>query len=72
MELDLLTSPVGLIALSAGVANDVVGWTLLGVSVALAQASSGEVAIYMLLCSFVHRSGVTIYVLHVPIARKYT
>ncbi|KXS98986.1 hypothetical protein AC578_4998 [Pseudocercospora eumusae] len=50
MELDLLTSPVGLIALSAGVANDVVGWTLLGVSVALAQASSGEVAIYMLLC----------------------
>ncbi|KXT02772.1 hypothetical protein AC579_4623 [Pseudocercospora musae] len=50
MELDLLTSPVGLIALSAGVANDIVGWTLLGVSVALAQASSGEVAIYMLLC----------------------
>ncbi|EME79703.1 uncharacterized protein MYCFIDRAFT_143206 [Pseudocercospora fijiensis CIRAD86] len=50
MELDLLTSPVGLIALSAGVANDVVGWTLLGVSIALAQASSGQVAIYMLLC----------------------
>lgn len=50
MELELFVSPVGLVALSAGVANDVVGWTLLAVSVALAQAGSGILAIYMLLC----------------------
>ena len=48
-ELKLLHTPVGIIVLSAGVANDVVGWILLALCVALANASSGLIALYVLL-----------------------
>ncbi|KAI5365916.1 putative cation/H+ exchanger, sodium/solute symporter superfamily [Septoria linicola] len=50
MSCDLLHSPVGIIAIAAGVANDVVGWSLLALAVALANAGSGSVALYIILC----------------------
>ncbi|KAG2125208.1 Sodium/hydrogen exchanger family-domain-containing protein [Suillus cothurnatus] len=43
-ELKLLDTTVGIIVLSAGVGNDVVGWTLLALSVALVNAGSGLAA----------------------------
>ena len=48
-ELKLLNTPVGIIVLSAGVANDVVGWILLALCVALVNAGSGVIAVYVLL-----------------------
>ncbi|KAI0917070.1 hypothetical protein AcW2_007298 [Taiwanofungus camphoratus] len=48
-ELKLLDTTVGIIVLSAGVANDVVGWTLLALSVALVNAGSGLTALWILL-----------------------
>ncbi|CAL8584390.1 hypothetical protein XPA_009993 [Xanthoria parietina] len=48
-ELKLLGSEVGLVVLSAGVGNDVVGWILLALCVALVNAGSGIVALYVLL-----------------------
>ena len=48
-ELKLLNTPVGIIVLSAGVANDVVGWILLALCVALVNAASGLTALYVLL-----------------------
>ena len=47
--LELLDTPVGLIALSAGIGNDVMGWILLALTVALVNASSGLTALYVLL-----------------------
>lgn len=49
-ELKLLDTTVGIVVLSAGVTNDVVGWTLLALSVALVNAGSGVTAVYILLC----------------------
>ncbi|PHH68206.1 hypothetical protein CDD82_726 [Ophiocordyceps australis] len=49
-ELKLLDTPVGVITLSAGVANDVVGWVLLALCVALVNAGSGLTALWILLC----------------------
>ena len=49
IELKLLHTPVGIVTLSAGVANDVVGWILLALCVALVNASSGITALYVLL-----------------------
>ncbi|KAG2130746.1 Sodium/hydrogen exchanger family-domain-containing protein [Suillus clintonianus] len=49
-ELKLLDTTVGIIVLSAGVGNDVVGWTLLALSVALVNAGSGLTALWVLLC----------------------
>ncbi|RDA90753.1 hypothetical protein CP533_2974 [Ophiocordyceps camponoti-saundersi (nom. inval.)] len=52
-ELKLLDTSVGIITLSAGVANDVVellGWILLALCVALVNASSGLTALWILLC----------------------
>lgn len=40
---------MGIIVLSAGVGNDIVGWTLLALSVALVNAGSGLTAVYILL-----------------------
>jgi Kef-type K+ transport system membrane component KefB len=40
---------VGIVVLSAGVGNDVVGWILLALCVALVNAGSGIVALYVLL-----------------------
>lgn len=48
-ELKLLNTPVGIIVLSAGVGNDVVGWILLALCVALVNAGSGLSALWVLL-----------------------
>ena len=45
----MLSTPVGIIVLSAGVGNDVVGWILLALCVALVNAGSGLTALYVLL-----------------------
>ena len=48
-ELKLLDTTVGIVVLSAGVGNDIVGWTLLALSVALVNAGSGLTALWVLL-----------------------
>ncbi|BGP22514.1 cation/H+ exchanger [Rhodotorula toruloides] len=48
-ELQLFTDPVGLVVLASGVVNDVSGWCLLALSVALASAGQGVVVVYILL-----------------------
>ncbi|KAF9462008.1 potassium:hydrogen antiporter [Collybia nuda] len=48
-ELKLLDTTVGVVTLAAGVGNDVVGWILLALVVALVNASSGLTALYVLL-----------------------
>ncbi|KAI0091841.1 Sodium/hydrogen exchanger family-domain-containing protein [Irpex rosettiformis] len=48
-ELKLLEDPVGAITLAAGVGNDVVGWILLALTVALVNAGSGLTALWILL-----------------------
>ncbi|KAK8085034.1 Sodium/hydrogen exchanger family protein [Apiospora hydei] len=48
-ELNLLRTPVGVTVLAAGVGNDVVGWILLALCVALVNSSSGVAALYVLL-----------------------
>ncbi|KAI7195855.1 hypothetical protein KC363_g1259 [Hortaea werneckii] len=48
-ELKLLSTPVGIIVLSAGAGNDVVGWILLALCVALVNAGSGLTALWVLL-----------------------
>jgi len=50
-ELKLLGTSVGTIVLSAGVGNDVVGWVLLALTVALVNAGTGLTALYVLLIS---------------------
>ncbi|KAK9367378.1 Sodium/hydrogen exchanger family-domain-containing protein [Lipomyces kononenkoae] len=50
-ELKLLSTNVGTVVLSAGVTNDIVGWILLALTVALVNASSGIVALWVILCS---------------------
>lgn len=48
-ELKLLGTPVGVIVLSAGVGNDVTGWILLALCVALVNAGSGITALWVFL-----------------------
>ncbi|KAJ5584749.1 Cation/H+ exchanger [Penicillium hispanicum] len=48
-DLKLLGTKVGVIVLSAGVGNDVVGWILLALCVALVNAGSGLTALWVLL-----------------------
>ncbi|THH32414.1 hypothetical protein EUX98_g1774 [Antrodiella citrinella] len=48
-ELKLLDTTVGIVVLSAGVGNDIVGWTLLALSVALVNAGSGLMALWILM-----------------------
>ncbi|QGA18901.1 hypothetical protein EYB26_006586 [Talaromyces marneffei] len=48
-ELKLLSTNVGVIVLSAGVGNDVIGWILLALCIALVNAGSGITALYVLL-----------------------
>ncbi|KAK1145122.1 hypothetical protein N8T08_004555 [Aspergillus melleus] len=48
-ELKLLGTNVGVIVLSAGVGNDVVGWVLLALCVALVNAGTGITALWVLL-----------------------
>ncbi|EPQ28006.1 uncharacterized protein PFL1_04333 [Pseudozyma flocculosa PF-1] len=50
-ETKLLYTRVGVLTLAAGVGNDVVGWILLALTVALVNASSGLTALYILLCT---------------------
>lgn len=50
-ELKLLDTTVGVVVLSAGVGNDVVGWILLALTVALVNASTGLTALWVLLTS---------------------
>ncbi|KZT60166.1 hypothetical protein CALCODRAFT_480889 [Calocera cornea HHB12733] len=50
-ECKLLSTTVGSVVLAAGVGNDVVGWVLLALTVALVNASSGAMAVYVLLCT---------------------
>ena len=49
-ELKLLRSNVGVTVLAAGVGNDVVGWILLALCVALVNNNSGLSALWALLC----------------------
>ncbi len=50
-ETRLAHTRVGVIVLAAGVGNDVVGWILLALTVALVNASSGVTAVYILLAT---------------------
>jgi Kef-type K+ transport system membrane component KefB len=50
-ELNLLSTPVGVTVLAAGVGNDVVGWVLLALCVALVNNGSGITALYVVLCT---------------------
>ncbi|KAJ3556665.1 hypothetical protein NM688_g1898 [Phlebia brevispora] len=47
-ELKLLDTTVGIVVISAGVGNDIVGWSLLALSVALVNAGSGLNALWTL------------------------
>ena len=49
-ELNLLRSNVGVTTLAAGIGNDVVGWILLALCVALVNNGSGLTALWVLLC----------------------
>jgi Kef-type K+ transport system membrane component KefB len=49
-ELKLLRSNVGVTVLAAGIGNDVTGWVLLALCVALVNNSSGLAALWALLC----------------------
>ena len=59
-ELKLLDTEVGLIVLSAGIGNDVIGWVLLALTVALVNASTGLTALWVLLAS----AGYTLFLLY--------
>ncbi|RMZ86357.1 hypothetical protein DV736_g6419, partial [Chaetothyriales sp. CBS 134916] len=48
-SLKLLGTPVGLIVLSAGIGNDIVGWILLALCVALVNSGAGLTALWILL-----------------------
>ena len=48
-ELKLLQTPVGVVVLSAGVGNDVVGWILLALCVALVNSGAGVTALWILM-----------------------
>jgi Kef-type K+ transport system membrane component KefB len=50
-ELKLLQTVVGVIVLSAGVGNDVAGWILLALTVALVNAANGITVLYVILCA---------------------
>ncbi|OWZ65967.1 potassium:hydrogen antiporter [Cryptococcus neoformans] len=47
----LIDTRVGVMVLAAGVGNDVVGWVLLALTLALVNAQSGATAVYVLLCA---------------------
>ncbi|KAL8286345.1 hypothetical protein RQP46_004833 [Phenoliferia psychrophenolica] len=50
-ELNLLQDHVGVTVLAAGVGNDVIGWILLALAIALVNASSGIIILYIILCA---------------------
>lgn len=53
-ELKLLSTSVGIIVLSAGVGNDVVGWILLALCVSLVNAGSGITALWVVLTALAY------------------
>ena len=65
-SLELLDTDVGLVTLSAGVGNDIIGWVLLALTVALVDAASGLTALWILLVSI----GYTIFLL-LPVRWAY-
>ena len=65
-ETRLLDTTVGVLVLSAGIANDVTGWILLALTVALVNASSGITAFYVLLSG----AGYTLFLL-LPVRWAY-
>jgi Kef-type K+ transport system membrane component KefB len=50
-SLELLDTEVGLVTLAAGIGNDVIGWILLALTVALVNSGSGLTALWVLLAS---------------------
>jgi len=48
-ELKLVDTTVGVVVLAAGVGNDIIGWVLLALTVALVNASKGITALWILL-----------------------
>lgn len=48
-ELKLLQENVGIVVLSAGVGNDMIGWVLLALTIALVNAGSGLISLYVFL-----------------------
>lgn len=48
-ELKLLDTTVGIVVLSAGVGNDIVGWILLALAIGLVNGGGGLTALYILL-----------------------
>ncbi|KAH8763038.1 Sodium/hydrogen exchanger family-domain-containing protein [Hyaloscypha sp. PMI_1271] len=50
-ELKLMSTPVGITTLAAGVGDDVVGWILLALCVALVNAANGITALYIVLAT---------------------
>ena len=61
MSLELLDTEVGLVTLAAGIGNDVIGWVLLALTVALVNASSGLAALWVLIAI----AGYTIFLLSI-------
>lgn len=49
LDMKLMKTKVGVVVLAAGVGNDVVGWILLALAIALVNASSGLTALYIFL-----------------------
>lgn len=58
-ELKLIDTNVGTIVLAAGIGNDVIGWVLLALVVALVNASTGLTALWILLATL----GYTLFLL---------
>ena len=50
-ELGLFDTKTGVVVISAGVGNDIVGWVLLALTVALVNASGGITALYVFLAA---------------------
>jgi Kef-type K+ transport system membrane component KefB len=48
-ELKLLDTTVGIVVLSAGVGNDIIGWVLLALAIGLVNGGGGLTALYILL-----------------------
>ncbi|KAG2008708.1 potassium:hydrogen antiporter [Coprinopsis cinerea AmutBmut pab1-1] len=59
-ELKLLDTQVGVVVLSAGIGNDVIGWVLLALTVALVNSTGGLTALWVLLATV----GYTIFLLY--------
>lgn len=49
VELKLFDTKLGVVVIAAGVGNDIVGWTLLALAVALVNARNGITVLYMVL-----------------------